>query len=73
MTVFCNNCHDKGFNPLQTLNLAKVYLKSGKIKSACKYFEVAKNEAETSKLYKDTPLLNQVQLLKPSFEEQCEI
>ena len=65
--------HDKGFNPLQTLNLANVYLKSGKIKSACKYFEVAKNEAETSKLYKDTPLLNQVQLLKPSFEEQCEI
>jgi hypothetical protein len=48
-------------------------LKSGKIKSACEYFEVAKNESETSNDYKDTPLLNHVQLLNPSFEEQCEI
>ena len=65
--------HDKGLNVFNTLYLANVYLKSGKIKSACEYFEVAKNESETSKIYKETPLLNHVQLLKPSFEEQCEI
>ena len=65
--------HDKGLNVLNTLFLANVYLKSGKIKSACEYFEVAKNESETSNDYKDTPLLNHVQLLNPSFEEQCEI
>ena len=65
--------HDKGLNVFNTLYLANVYLKSGKIKSACEYFEVAKNESESSKIYKETPLLNHVQLLKPSFEEQCEI
>ncbi|MBT6305382.1 MAG: hypothetical protein HOJ18_04145, partial [Rhodospirillaceae bacterium] len=65
--------HDKGFDPFQTLNLANVYLKSGKLTSACKYFETVKKQAETDPNKDKYSLFNHVELLKPSFEEQCEI
>jgi hypothetical protein len=65
--------HDKGFDPFQTLNLANVYLKSGKLTAACKYFENVKKQAETDPNKDKYSLFNHVELLKPSFEEQCEI
>jgi len=65
--------HDKGFDPSQTLNLANVYLKSGKLTAACKYFETVKKQAETDPDKDKYSLFNHVELLKPSFEEQCEI
>ena len=71
--VVYEEVHDKGFDPFQTLNLANVYLKSGKLTAACKYFENVKKQAETDPNKDKYSLFNHVELLKPSFEKQCEI
>jgi tetratricopeptide (TPR) repeat protein len=71
--VVYEEVHDKGFDPFQTLNLANVYLKSGKLTAACKYFENVKKQAETDPNKDKYSLFNHVELLKPAFEKQCEI
>ncbi|MDB2439011.1 hypothetical protein N9W89_09870 [Hellea sp.] len=54
-----------------TLNLSNIYMKSGKTKEACEYFDTAKKQAETDPNKDKSSLYNRVKLMEPNFTGKC--